>query len=194
MPGNQYVQTDPMSRFMGKISSQGNGCWLWTGSFSSGYPQFYLGPGRTVRPARWILEQEVGLNDLPAKWRVEWTCGDTACVNLNHLYPLTGIEAFWRNVDKQPGGCWDWMGALNRGGYGLGRVRGITEPGTLAHRTSFHLERGPIPAGLELDHLCHRTQCVNPWHLEPVTSAVNLSRRRSVEEKNPKNSKQLIGA
>ena len=37
---------------------------------------------------------------------------------------------------------------------------------------------GPIPQGLQLDHLCRVRACVNPWHLEPVTALVN-SRRSS---------------
>lgn len=36
--------------------------------------------------------------------------------------------------------------------------------------------RGPIPDGLELDHLCRRRDCVNPAHLEPVTSSENKRR------------------
>jgi hypothetical protein len=35
---------------------------------------------------------------------------------------------------------------------------------------------GEIPEGLELDHLCRNTLCVNPDHLEPVTHAENIQR------------------
>lgn len=35
---------------------------------------------------------------------------------------------------------------------------------------------GPIPEGLDLDHLCRVRQCVNPDHLEPVTARENLMR------------------
>ncbi|MEV7034630.1 HNH endonuclease signature motif containing protein [Streptomyces sp. NPDC093272] len=42
---------------------------------------------------------------------------------------------------------------------------------------------GPIPAGMELDHLCFVTMCVNPTHMEPVTPEENLRRRRSTPQK-----------
>lgn len=40
----------------------------------------------------------------------------------------------------------------------------------------YELETGPIPDGLDLDHLCRVRACVRPSHLEPVTRAVNLAR------------------
>lgn len=73
-----------------------------------------------------------------------------------------------RNVD----GCWLWTGRVDRNGYGrfsLGTER-------LAHRVAFRLFVGPVPDGLELDHLCRSRSCVNPAHLEPVTRRENLRR------------------
>ncbi len=48
----------------------------------------------------------------------------------------------------------------------------------MSHRYAYEQLIGPIPAGLELDHLCRDPACVNPYHLEPVTHAENM--RRSV--------------
>jgi hypothetical protein len=48
-----------------------------------------------------------------------------------------------------------------------------------AHRLFFERERHPIPAGLQIDHLCRNRACVNPWHMEIVTSRENTRRGQS---------------
>jgi hypothetical protein len=47
----------------------------------------------------------------------------------------------------------------------------------LAHRASFEAFVGPIPEGMEIDHLCYVPSCVNPEHLEPATRAENNRRK-----------------
>lgn len=93
--------------------------------------------------------------------------------------PATAPETrFWPKVHKTQG-CWEWTGALTDQGYGSFYVRGTgayTTLKVLAHRWSYESLRGPIPDGLELDHLCRNRACVNPDHLEPVTSRVNMLR------------------
>lgn len=69
--------------------------------------------------------------------------------------------------------CWVWQGYQRRG---YGRIMGKTRHDT-AHRLSYELFVGPIPAGLTIDHLCHNTLCVNPAHLEAVTLRENIARR-----------------
>ncbi|MDE3022888.1 MAG: HNH endonuclease [Pseudomonadota bacterium] len=44
------------------------------------------------------------------------------------------------------------------------------------HRISYQLQKGPIPKGFELDHLCRNRKCFNPEHLEPVTRKENVKR------------------
>ncbi len=81
-------------------------------------------------------------------------------------------ERFWEKVNKTEH-CWVWEGARNSGGYGGFRVAGKYVP---AHRFVYELLVGPIPTGLEIDHLCRNHSCVNPEHLEPVSHATNTLR------------------
>ena len=81
---------------------------------------------------------------------------------------------FWKRVALEGDyECWMWIGARRAAGYGQ-FWDGRTMAG--AHRVAFANLRGPIPAGLELDHLCRNRWCVNPDHLEPVTHQENMYR------------------
>lgn len=74
------------------------------------------------------------------------------------------------------GPCWLWTGTKHssgRTGYGWFRGR------ALAHRASYEIHVGPIPRGLQIDHLCRVRRCVNPAHLEAVTPKVNIFRSES---------------
>jgi len=72
--------------------------------------------------------------------------------------------------------CWEWVGVgfVNDRGYGKVRWHGKKYR---AHVLLFELHLGPVPSGLELDHVCRNRTCVNPEHLEPVTHRENLLRR-----------------
>ncbi|MFH8619155.1 HNH endonuclease signature motif containing protein [Streptomyces sp. NPDC017979] len=80
-------------------------------------------------------------------------------------------ERFWSKVDV--GLCWEWSAGLTPAGYGKFWQGGKTR---LAHRVSWELLVGEIPDGLPLDHLCRNICCVNPDHLEPVSTAENTAR------------------
>lgn len=79
-------------------------------------------------------------------------------------------------VVQTPTGCWDWQGNADTKGYALFSYRGKCRR---AIRVSFQLFIGPIPDGLQLDHLCRNHACVNPNHVEPVTSRENLMRGKT---------------
>src|SRR5688572_10483798 len=84
-------------------------------------------------------------------------------------------DRFWEKVE-QTATCWIWK-ASTSSGYGDFWVDGKT---VKAHRYAYTLLVGPIPEGMELDHVrergCTMTNCVNPAHLEPVTHTVNVLR------------------
>lgn len=86
------------------------------------------------------------------------------------------------NITPVPeSGCWLWDGSCNPKGYGrLMRKRKTY----MAHRVSYEVFVGPIPDGLQLDHLCRVHCCVNPNHLEPVTGRENIIRGTSFSAQN----------
>ncbi len=83
-----------------------------------------------------------------------------------------GLRLF-RRVERTDSGCWLWTGALN-GGYG--RIHHSPGRVLYTHRAAYELLVGPVPEGMDLDHLCRNRACCNPDHLEPVTRRENLLR------------------
>jgi hypothetical protein len=96
---------------------------------------------------------------------------------------------FWQKVNKDgplpasdtlaagSGPCWLWTGAaaLSLAGTEYGSFRFDGKPGG-AHRYSYRLHTGPLVVGMEIDHLCRVTLCVNPDHLEQVPPRTNKLR------------------
>lgn len=88
---------------------------------------------------------------------------------------LSYSEKFWSFVKKSDG-CWVWTGST-ADGYGRFQAAGLNFS---AHRISYTWIKGKIPDGLQIDHLCRVRRCVNPDHLEPVTSQINTLRGASM--------------
>ena len=82
--------------------------------------------------------------------------------------PLT--ERFWACVNKGPS-CWIWTGNKTAV-YGRIRIHNVATP---AHRASWVLHYGPIPAGVLVLHKCDNPLCVRPDHLELGTQHKNIS-------------------
>jgi len=86
---------------------------------------------------------------------------------------------FWRKVEIQENGCWLWTGCLaHPQGYGRLEINGEA---IYAHRFIYEQLRGPIPLDKEIDHRCRNRACVNPWHMDIVTTGENT--RRGVESR-----------
>lgn len=95
--------------------------------------------------------------------------------------PLSGYAnptyRFWSRVDKEGplhatlGRCWQWQGGSFDSGYGVIYVGGRN---VRAHRYSWELHNGPVPADLQILHKCDNRLCVNPTHLLVGTSDDNI--------------------
>lgn len=72
--------------------------------------------------------------------------------------------------------CWEWNGSRHPSGYGKLLFEGAYE---YVHRVTYRVFLGPIPEGMELDHLCRVRWCANPWHTEAVDHKVNMNRGNS---------------
>jgi hypothetical protein len=82
-------------------------------------------------------------------------------------------ERFFSKVRELPNGCLQWTGNVDRKGYGYFWLNGKD---VRVHRYAWELEFGPIPKGLEIDHLCRNPGCVNTDHMQLVTNRENVRR------------------
>lgn len=78
------------------------------------------------------------------------------------------LDRFWGKVRKSDT-CWEWIAGKSNG-YGYFSMMGTM---CRSHRIAYELAKGPIPEGLEIDHICHNRACVNPEHLRPATTKQN---------------------
>lgn len=102
------------------------------------------------------------------------------CSNRCRAHTLKNdIMSILSRLDKsvssdQPTECWSWTRGLSSDGYGIVRYNGGSMK--LVHKIVYEHWFGPVPKGYELDHLCRRRDCANPYHLEAVPHAVNVKR------------------
>lgn len=81
-------------------------------------------------------------------------------MNKEALYKLMPVR-------KTKTGCWNWLNAVNAGGYGV-------VYGGLSHRFVYEVVYGEIPNGMCVRHSCDNPSCVNPDHLLIGTHTQNM--------------------
>ncbi len=87
------------------------------------------------------------------------------------------VSRFAEKIALTDSGCVEWIASTDSKGYGKFQWEGGRNGRLMpAHRWAYEWVVGPIPDGLQLDHLCRNRRCVNPEHLEPVTQRVNVLR------------------
>ena len=108
-------------------------------------------------------------------------CGRESVIRRRPLSPIiplaSSLERMFENCIPEPNsGCWLWMGYVSATGYGRVPSLENSDRSRQAHRVAYELVHGPIPPGLEPDHLCRVRCCINPDHIEPVTRQLNTLR------------------
>jgi hypothetical protein len=111
------------------------------------------------------------------------------------LAPKVPVSDWIMSRVQQGPDCWIWTGSIGNQGYGHVRLSGWTGS-RLVHRAVYTILVGPIPQGLDLDHVCHNRddecpggricihrRCVNPEHLVPTTRSDNVTRGRGAQRK-----------
>jgi hypothetical protein len=111
-------------------------------------------------------------------------CSNKACCNPAHLTTLNVTASLEQRllskiVKRDNSDCWEFQGVI-KAGYGQ-----ITEPSGrhhAAHRVAYTLWVEPIPKGLQIQHLCGNSLCVNPTHLVAGTAQENAALRAQYRE------------
>ena len=169
------------SRFFSKVDKKTpHGCWAWLGyKNKDGYAKFSL-KQHQISAARFSWETH-NRKKLAKGVCVLFVCENRGCVNPEHIAvgskkdwgilkafrSISDVDRFWTHVNKKTKPeCWEWTASL-RNNYGQFHLGGKPET---AHRYSWMIHYGEIPAGemrgtMCVLHHCDNTICVNPNHL-----------------------------
>ncbi len=128
------------------------------------------------RQVRWLCMCDCGtIRSVSISAVVCGTSKSCGCLPIfDHVFDRLWMKVrkngpFWNGTR-----CWIWKG-LRTGNYGQ---IGSNWEMLLVHRVAYESVNGPIPSDKEIDHLCRRTLCCNPAHLEAVTHLENMRRSR----------------
>ena len=87
-------------------------------------------------------------------------------------------EALEKRVRRE-GDCVVWTGHKNSKGYGRVQVGGNRL--RVVHHLAWEQVHGPVPEGMEIDHVCFNRACVNVDHLRVVTRSENTRHRQGAQ-------------
>lgn len=76
---------------------------------------------------------------------------------------VAATDRFFTKIYQQDNGCWIWLAAKFKNGYGAFSYNGKTG---YAHRFAYEFFVEPIPHGFDVHHTCSTPACVNPEHME----------------------------
>ena len=159
--------------FHDRCVPQEDGCILWTGKLSKGYPSF---KGKRIRNYIWNKyhpsDKMVNLKN---------TCKNNTCINIDHLYHGTTLEEIKKKIDEgsiiTESGCHLWQGRVDKKGYG---VIFFNKKEMRIHRLTYMIANGinEITEDLVRHKCIKQTNCHNPEHLEGGSFKDNAEDRK----------------
>jgi hypothetical protein len=97
--------------------------------------------------------------------------GQSTAVMIPHIDTALLAHVRRRCRENPDTGCWLWAGSLNRTGYNntipWPRYLGGDGKQRHAHALAYIAIKGPVPEGLEIDHLCRDRKCASPGTSKP---------------------------